>query len=185
MNQDESECVTCGAPAVLSKGAMICAYCGTLARAVVDGVDRVGFQTLLAMLEDCSFDDGRHAALEAYVGVGDRRLTAGQVRKVLEAFTFDSGRLEALELLIPLTVNPDALFLIGPTFDLEPNRRDMFRELSRHLGVRSSEGGLGPEELSIFSRDGSIRGSSSPVLIGAGAYVAGILTVVLALYWLM
>lgn len=157
-------CVNCGAPA---RGPS-CIYCNTPADVAVYEADRVGFATLQKMLDGIPFDSDMVEAVQVYAGVGGK-LTAGQVRAILARFRFDSDRLDAGALLIPLTINRTQLLEIGDVFVFGSDRSEFFATVAAGGGPRPKPPGT------------TARPSGSG---GFTAFVV-VLWAVFALWWLL
>lgn len=141
-------CVNCGAPA--AAGASDCRYCGSGLRVLRTEVNRARYDHLLKMVRDCDFDTGRVVAVETYMATGEM-LTAGQVRNVLAAFDFDSGRLKAASMLRDRTLNLTDLSLAGDVFDHDSSRQGFFRLLTGQPAKGASVlGGALDEVLSVM-----------------------------------
>lgn len=102
---------------------------------------RIGVSNLVKILKGCDFDGGRLNILRIAVNRLIRRLDGKCVIRILETFDFDSYRLEALELLIPVmeVLIGNEVSQIADEFDFESTREKAVERLTR--GVRAQRKG--------------------------------------------
>ena len=87
---------------------------------MIEPMEEKLFKALNERIEEESFDKGRIRSLQ--VVVPSAHFSSQQVKILLEHWSFDPARLEALRLLAPRIIDLEQSFLISDAFAFESNK---------------------------------------------------------------
>jgi hypothetical protein len=95
------------------------------------------FDSLLALLQNQSFDQERLAVLKA--AGPDRRYSADELLKICQTFDFDDGRLRAIETALPLLQDPQNAYRILGSLEFSDGKAKVSDWISKRTKAEKEE----------------------------------------------
>lgn len=86
-------------------------------------ISRTQFDRLLKMVKEESFDSNKNTLLSMVAG--KNRFSTDQIRQILGLYSFDAGKVEALKMCYPTTVDPENYFTLLSTLKFSGSKSEL------------------------------------------------------------
>lgn len=95
----------------------------------IPAMSRTQFDRLLKMVKEENFDSNKNTLLSMVAG--KNRFSTDQIRQIVELYSFDSGKVEAIKMCYPTTVDPENYFTLLSALDFSSGKNELKKFIDR------------------------------------------------------